>query len=121
MSTRSNAGSWLRGTAIRKGTATPTTRSHTPQTQSNTSIVFSGGVKDASGRTSEFFVRSQPPFTNISTNCNLVYGRPVSRMQIRQILESKTTAARQFLLPQDVRYAFICLVFFTLTTQRDKV
>ncbi|KAI9466005.1 CDK-activating kinase assembly factor [Lactarius psammicola] len=55
MSNRSNAGSWLRGTAIRKGTATPTTRSHTPQSQSNTSIVFSGGVKDASGRTSEFF------------------------------------------------------------------
>ncbi|KAH9180350.1 CDK-activating kinase assembly factor MAT1-domain-containing protein [Lactarius sanguifluus] len=55
MSNRSNAGSWLRGTAIRKGTATPTTRSHTPQSQSNTSIVFSGGVKDASGRTSEYF------------------------------------------------------------------
>ncbi|KAI9446653.1 CDK-activating kinase assembly factor MAT1-domain-containing protein [Lactarius indigo] len=55
MSNRSNGGSWLRGTAIRKGTATPTTRSHTPQSQSNTSIVFSGGVKDASGRTSEYF------------------------------------------------------------------
>ncbi|KAI9452320.1 CDK-activating kinase assembly factor MAT1-domain-containing protein, partial [Russula earlei] len=60
MSIKSNnnagaAGSWLRGTAIRKGTATPATRSHTPHTQTSSSIVFSGGVKDASGRTSEYF------------------------------------------------------------------
>ncbi|KAH9998136.1 CDK-activating kinase assembly factor MAT1-domain-containing protein [Russula compacta] len=52
---RSNGGSWLRGTTIRKGTATPTTRFHTPQAQTPSSIVFSGGVKDASGRTSEYF------------------------------------------------------------------
>jgi len=53
---RSNAGSWLRGTTIRKGTTTPATRSQTPQTQTTSStIVFSGGVKDASGRTSEYF------------------------------------------------------------------
>ena len=52
------SGSWLRGTTIRKGTTTPATRSHTPQTQATSStIVFSGGVKDASGRTSEYFVR----------------------------------------------------------------
>ncbi|KAI0256489.1 CDK-activating kinase assembly factor MAT1-domain-containing protein [Lactifluus subvellereus] len=55
MSNRANAGSWLRGATIRKAAATPTTRSHTPQTQTSTSIVFSGGVKDVSGRTSEYF------------------------------------------------------------------
>ncbi|KAI0273819.1 CDK-activating kinase assembly factor MAT1-domain-containing protein [Gloeopeniophorella convolvens] len=56
MSGRANAGgSWLRGATIRKGTATPTTRSHTPQAQGSSSMVFSGGVKDASGRTAEFF------------------------------------------------------------------
>ncbi|KAH9966446.1 CDK-activating kinase assembly factor MAT1-domain-containing protein, partial [Russula dissimulans] len=54
-SSKSNAGSWLRGTTIRKGTTTPATRSHTPQTQTPSSIVFSGGVKDASGRTAEYF------------------------------------------------------------------
>ncbi|KAF8479217.1 CDK-activating kinase assembly factor MAT1-domain-containing protein [Russula ochroleuca] len=52
---RTNAASWLRGTTIRKGTTTPATRSHTPQTQTSSSIVFSGGVKDGSGRTSEYF------------------------------------------------------------------
>jgi CDK-activating kinase assembly factor MAT1 len=59
MSSGRNAasGSWLRGTTIRKGTTTPATRSHTPQTQTTSStIIFSGGVKDASGRTSEYFV-----------------------------------------------------------------
>jgi hypothetical protein len=112
--------SWLRGTAIRKGTTTPTTRSHTPQTQSNTAIVFSGGVKDASGRTSEFFVRVYPHLSIMSTDCKLVYGRPVSRMQIRQILESKTTAARQLLLPQDVSYTS-SYIPFTFPTQRNKV
>ncbi|KAH9997517.1 CDK-activating kinase assembly factor MAT1-domain-containing protein [Russula vinacea] len=55
MSNRTNAASWLRGTTIRKGTTTPATRSHTPQTQTSSSIVFSGGVKDGSGRTSEYF------------------------------------------------------------------
>jgi len=58
---KSNAGSWLRGTTIRKGTTTPATRSHTPQTQTSTSIVFSGGVKDVSGRTVEYFVRVSLP------------------------------------------------------------
>ena len=32
-------------------------------------------------------------------------------MQIGQILESKTTAARQLLLPQDVRYPFSLIPF----------
>lgn len=54
------------------------------------------------------------PLAIMSTDCNLVYGRPVSRMQIRQILESKTTAARQLLLPQDVRYTFIYPVLSSL-------
>ena len=120
MSNRSNAGSWLRGTAIRKGTATPTTRSHTPQTQSNT--FFSGGVKDASGRTSEYFVRAHSPVFLMSTHCKLVYGRPVPRMQIRQVLESKTTTARQLLLPQDVRHTFFdYTVSSTIPTSRNKV
>ncbi|KAI0064701.1 CDK-activating kinase assembly factor [Artomyces pyxidatus] len=52
---RSNVGGWLRGTTIRKGATPSTTRSATPQVQSTSSTVFGGGVKDASGRTSEFF------------------------------------------------------------------
>ncbi len=89
---RSNAGSWLRGTTIRKGTTTPATRSHTPQTQTtSSSIVFSGGVKDASGRTSEYFVSAPPhatfrlpfPLTVVSS-CHQVHGRSMSSVQIGQ-------------------------------------
>lgn len=44
---------------VRKGGVTPAsahnTRSNTPQVQSTSTTVFGGGVKDASGRTTEFF------------------------------------------------------------------
>ncbi|KAF9228676.1 CDK-activating kinase assembly factor [Gyrodon lividus] len=54
-----NVGGWLKGTTVRKGgivsTSSNPTRSSTPQVQSTSSTVFGGGVKDASGRTSEYF------------------------------------------------------------------
>lgn len=58
MSRAINAGGWLKGTTVRKGgsTVTNTTRSNTPQVQSTSATIFGGGVKDASGRTSEYFV-----------------------------------------------------------------
>ncbi|KAH9854081.1 CDK-activating kinase assembly factor [Lenzites betulinus] len=49
---------WLRGTIIRKSgpSTTSSTRNSTPHTvQSTSSTIFGGGVKDPSGRTSEFF------------------------------------------------------------------
>ncbi|KAK7693300.1 hypothetical protein QCA50_002867 [Cerrena zonata] len=49
---------WLRGTTVRKGGASSssnTTRNSTPQIQSTSTTVFGGGVKDPSGRTSEYF------------------------------------------------------------------
>ncbi|KAF9532352.1 CDK-activating kinase assembly factor MAT1-domain-containing protein [Crepidotus variabilis] len=55
---RSNAGGWLQGKTVRKGGALNSashTRSNTPQVQSTSSTVFGGGVKDASGRTAEYF------------------------------------------------------------------
>ncbi|KAH0830378.1 CDK-activating kinase assembly factor MAT1-domain-containing protein [Lanmaoa asiatica] len=59
MSRASNTGGWLRGTTVRKGGTTATnlhsTRSNTPQVQSTSTTIFGGGVKDASGRTSEYF------------------------------------------------------------------
>ncbi|KAF5330367.1 hypothetical protein D9619_005878 [Psilocybe cf. subviscida] len=52
-------GSWLQGKTVRKGGAVSSnshTRTSTPQgVQSTSSTVFGGGVKDPSGRTSEFF------------------------------------------------------------------
>lgn len=58
MSNRAKVGGWLQGKTVRKGgiTSTNNTRSSTPQIQSTSSTVFGGGVKDASGRTSEYFV-----------------------------------------------------------------
>ncbi|OCH87413.1 CDK-activating kinase assembly factor [Obba rivulosa] len=55
MSNRANG--WLRGTIVRKsGVSTASsTRTSTPQIQSTSTTVFGGGVKDASGRTSEYF------------------------------------------------------------------
>ncbi|KAI0637116.1 CDK-activating kinase assembly factor [Trametes polyzona] len=49
---------WLRGTTIRKSgpSTTSSTRTNTPHTvQSTSSTIFGGGVKDPSGRTSEYF------------------------------------------------------------------
>ncbi|GBE82375.1 RNA polymerase II transcription factor B subunit 3 [Sparassis crispa] len=56
MAARLNGG-WLRGTTIRKGgvSTNPTSRTNTPQIQSTSTTVFGGGVKDASGRVSEYF------------------------------------------------------------------
>jgi hypothetical protein len=53
-----NAGGWLRGKTVRKGgiASNAHTRSSTPQVQSTSSTIFGGGVKDPSGRTSEYFV-----------------------------------------------------------------
>ncbi|KIK06632.1 hypothetical protein K443DRAFT_674289 [Laccaria amethystina LaAM-08-1] len=56
--------SWLQGKTVRKGGITSSTsiassashsRSSTPHVQSTSTTVFGGGVKDPSGRTSEFF------------------------------------------------------------------
>ncbi|GLB35136.1 putative transcription repair factor TFIIH subunit Tfb3 [Lyophyllum shimeji] len=57
MAARVKVGGWLQGKTVRKGgpASTTTTRSSTPQLQSTSSTVFGGGVKDASGRTSEYF------------------------------------------------------------------
>lgn len=60
MSGRPNVGGWLQGKTVRKGGIASTKehsgRSNTPQIQSTSSTIFGGGVKDASGRTSEYFV-----------------------------------------------------------------
>ena len=56
---RSGVGGWLQGKTVRKGGALASnthTRSSTPQVQSTSATVFGGGVKDASGRTTEYFV-----------------------------------------------------------------
>ncbi|KAH7889926.1 CDK-activating kinase assembly factor [Phlebopus sp. FC_14] len=54
-----NVGGWLKGTTVRKGgilsTSAHTARSSTPQIQSTSTTIFGGGVKDASGRTTEYF------------------------------------------------------------------
>lgn len=57
--TRSNVGGWLQGKTVRKGgvlASNSHTRSSTPQVQSTSVPAFGGGVKDASGRTTEYFV-----------------------------------------------------------------
>ncbi|PPQ64014.1 hypothetical protein CVT24_009388 [Panaeolus cyanescens] len=53
------AGGWLQGKTVRKGgplaqTSANATRSSTPQVQSTSTTIFGGGVKDPSGRTSEY-------------------------------------------------------------------
>ncbi|KAI6110041.1 CDK-activating kinase assembly factor [Pisolithus sp. B1] len=59
MSNRTNGGGWLVGKTVRRGGLNPagthSSRSNTPQVQSTSTTVFGGGVKDASGRTTEFF------------------------------------------------------------------
>ncbi|KAG6874303.1 hypothetical protein C0995_001528 [Termitomyces sp. Mi166 len=58
MANRPKVGGWLQGKTVRKGglgSSTNTTRSSTPQVQSTSTTVFGGGVKDPSGRTSEYF------------------------------------------------------------------
>ncbi|EGN96102.1 hypothetical protein SERLA73DRAFT_185644 [Serpula lacrymans var. lacrymans S7.3] len=58
MANRPNVGGWLKGKTVRKGgiiASNTHTRSNTPQIQSTSTTIFGGGVKDASGRTSEYF------------------------------------------------------------------
>ncbi|CAA7267937.1 unnamed protein product [Cyclocybe aegerita] len=58
MATRTKVGGWLQGKTVRKGGALASathTRSSTPQVQSTSTTIFGGGVKDASGRTTEYF------------------------------------------------------------------
>ena len=50
---------WIKGTTVRKGgaaTSSHPSRHLTPTVQSTSSTVFGGGVKDPSGRTSEYSV-----------------------------------------------------------------
>ncbi|KAK7440217.1 TFIIH/NER complex subunit [Stygiomarasmius scandens] len=58
MSNRSNYGGWLQGKTVRKGAANSShanTRSSTPHVQSTSSTIFGGGIKDPSGRVTEYF------------------------------------------------------------------
>ncbi|KAF9793028.1 CDK-activating kinase assembly factor [Thelephora terrestris] len=53
---RSGANGWLRGTTVRKGGAAASSQRPTQgHVVSTSSTIFGGGVKDPSGRTSEFF------------------------------------------------------------------
>lgn len=56
---RSSTGGWLRGTIRKAGTSSSAhgTRSSTPQIQSTSTTIFGGGVKDATGKVSEYSVR----------------------------------------------------------------
>ena len=55
---RSSTNGWLRGTTVRKGgAATNAQRPSQGHVVSTSNTIFGGGVKDPSGRTSEYFVR----------------------------------------------------------------
>lgn len=93
---------WLQGKTIRKAGAAANARSATPnQVQSTSSTIFAGGIKDASGRTTEYFVCSSSAVSSLLTSC-AVYGRPVSSLQKRQVSQSKIAPASEFLLSQNV-------------------
>ncbi|KAJ3572812.1 hypothetical protein NP233_g2833 [Leucocoprinus birnbaumii] len=68
-----NVGGWLQGKTIKKTGASSSshTRSSTPQqVQSTSTTIFGGGVKDASGRVSEFFsMDDQCPVSPAITKC----------------------------------------------------
>lgn len=89
MANRTNVGGWLQGKTVRKGgipsTSQHTARSNTPQVQSTSTTIFGGGVKDASGRTSEFFVSAFSLIVIIMTSRNesTVDGRRMSGVQVR--------------------------------------
>ncbi|KAH9946242.1 CDK-activating kinase assembly factor [Epithele typhae] len=53
----SQRNSWLRGTTVRKSgpSTTANTRTSTPQLQNSSGTIYGGGVKDPSGRTTEYF------------------------------------------------------------------
>ncbi|THV07862.1 CDK-activating kinase assembly factor [Dendrothele bispora CBS 962.96] len=57
MSNRPGYGGWLQGKTVRKGGASSShsnTRSSTPHVQSTSSTIFGGGIKDPSGRVTEY-------------------------------------------------------------------
>jgi len=64
---RSSANGWLRGTTVRKGgAATNTQRPSQGHVVSTSNTIFGGGVKDPSGRTSEYFVRRATHSTGLT-------------------------------------------------------
>ncbi|KAF5373125.1 hypothetical protein D9758_001698 [Tetrapyrgos nigripes] len=54
----SSYGGWLRGKTVKKGAASSSsvnTRSSTPHVQSTSTTIYGGGIKDPSGRVTEYF------------------------------------------------------------------
>jgi hypothetical protein len=88
MTTR--AGGWLQGKTVRKGGALSSaavTRSSTPQqVQSTSSTIFGGGVKDPSGRTAEYFVRSSPSFVGRSAYLCFLYSQWMINAQYARVI-----------------------------------
>ena len=84
---------WLRGTIVRKtGVSTATnTRTSTSHIQSTSTTIYGGGVKDPSGRTTEYFVCESAPLTlsHADTHHVQVHGRSMSGVQVGQVPESK--------------------------------
>ena len=120
----SKAGTWLRGSIVRKSgipnpsSSSQSTRPSTPAQNvvSTATLSFGGGVKDPTGKVSEYHVRpdlmsmrQSTLFTIISIPFYLggyvymaVNGRPMSGLQVRSLLKSQASTACQCLLPQNV-------------------
>ncbi|KAF8636610.1 hypothetical protein AX17_003420 [Amanita inopinata Kibby_2008] len=85
MASRSTAGGWLQGKTIRKAGTASSTRSSTPsQFQSTSTTVYGGGVKDASGRTTEYFVTisrftNSPPPLNMKSHSPWTTNAPFNK------------------------------------------
>jgi hypothetical protein len=79
-----NRNGLLRGTVVRKSAqSAASTRSSTPHaSQSAPTTIYGGGVKDASGRTSEYSVRNVFYCPSPKRQSVLVQGRPMSRLQV---------------------------------------
>lgn len=105
---RSTTNGWLRGTTIRKGGATTgAQRPSQGHVVSTSNTIFGGGVKDPSGRTSEYFVRRRYAHSRsvvLIRSPRVVNGRPMSSVQIGQVSKPQVAASRQLMLPQNVRH-----------------
>ncbi|KAG1723889.1 CDK-activating kinase assembly factor MAT1-domain-containing protein [Suillus lakei] len=73
MSNHANVGGWLKGKTVWKASIAHTARSSIPRVQSTSSTLFSGGVNDVSGRTTE---------------CLPMHGRPMPCSYYHKMCES---------------------------------
>ena len=104
-----NRMNFLQGKPVRKvppANASHSRSSSTPQVNGTSATIYGGGVKDPSGRITEYSVIALITCSSTVFTSETVRRRPVPCVQVRQVSRKETPIARQLLLSQNVRLPY---------------